>query len=83
MPIHPRWDEFESRLADLANGEFKLFGEAKLRQWLRDNAKENIRIAKRLHRQRSQGFFRAVADAEKCLSMLYILEETAEEEEAA
>jgi hypothetical protein len=79
---HPRWEEFEGRLEDLQEGEFKLFGEEKLKKWLEDQATIYIKTAERLHKRASangdpqlgNGFFRAVADAEKCLSLLYILE---------
>lgn len=68
-----RWDEFHDRLTDLNEGVFKVHGDKKLRDWLREGLRHSIRQANQFYKANDGRFIKAVADAEKCLSLLQLL----------
>lgn len=73
IPFH-RWEEFQDRLTSLNNGEFKPHGTTKLKHWLRVNGYQCIQNANQLHKANDGAFIKCVADAEKCFSLLHLME---------
>lgn len=70
---HPRWEEFQDRLAALNNGTWKQFGPSKLRHWLKESAADAIVEANRFLENNDSRFVLAVANAEKFKSLLQMM----------